>query len=96
VLARKLGLPVVSTFFGRGLMEQSPDVFFGTYLAAAGDPAIAKMIDGADALLLLASFSLTPTSRCHIGGSTRGGPSLPSTGRLALAITSILIYRSTI
>jgi indolepyruvate decarboxylase len=37
-LARKLGLPVVSTFLGRGLMEQAPDVFLGTYLGAAGDP----------------------------------------------------------
>jgi indolepyruvate decarboxylase len=53
VTARKLGLPVVSTFMGRGLMEQSPDVFLGTYLGAAGDPVIAKMIEGAGALLLL-------------------------------------------
>jgi len=53
VLARRLGLPVVSTFMGRGLMEQSPDVFLGTYLGAAGDPVIAEMIEGADALLLL-------------------------------------------
>jgi indolepyruvate decarboxylase len=53
VLARKLGFPVVSTFLGRGLMEQSPDVFLGTYLGAAGDPVIAETIEGADALLLL-------------------------------------------
>jgi hypothetical protein len=25
-------------------MEQSPDVFLGTYLGAAGDPVIAEMI----------------------------------------------------
>ena len=52
-LARKLGLPVVSTFMGRGLMEQGPDVLLGTYLGAAGDPAITEMVEEADALLLL-------------------------------------------
>src|SRR5262249_19891346 len=39
-LARKLGLPVVTTFMGRGLLEQAPDVLRGTYLGAAGDPEI--------------------------------------------------------
>jgi indolepyruvate decarboxylase len=53
VLARKLGLPVVSTFMGRGLLEQAPDVLLGTYLGAAGDPAITEMVEEADALLLL-------------------------------------------
>jgi indolepyruvate decarboxylase len=52
-LARKLGLPVVSTFMGRGLLEQAPDVLLGTYLGAAGDPAITEMVEEADALLLL-------------------------------------------
>ena len=53
VLARKLGLPVVSTFLGRGLLDRAPDVLLGTYLGAAGDPAIAAMVEEADALLLL-------------------------------------------
>ena len=52
-LARKFGLPVVSTFMGRGLLEQAPDVLLGTYLGAAGDPAITEMVEEADALLLL-------------------------------------------
>jgi indolepyruvate decarboxylase len=52
-LARKLGLPVVSTFMGRGLLEKAPDVLLGTYLGAAGDPAITEMVEEADALLLL-------------------------------------------
>jgi indolepyruvate decarboxylase len=52
-LARKLGLPVVSTFMGRGLLEQAPDILLGTYLGAAGDPAITKVVEEADALLLL-------------------------------------------
>jgi len=52
-LARKLGLPVVTTFMGRGLLEQAPDMLNGTYLGAAGDPAITRLVEDADALLLL-------------------------------------------
>ncbi len=32
-LARRLGLPVVTTFMGRGLLEDAPDILVGTYLA---------------------------------------------------------------
>ena len=52
-LARKLGLPVVTTFMGRGLLENAPDVVRGTYLGAAGDPAVTRLVEDADALLLL-------------------------------------------
>jgi len=52
-LARKLGVPVVTTFMGRGLLEDAPDVLSGTYLGAAGDPAITRLVEDADALLLL-------------------------------------------
>jgi indolepyruvate decarboxylase len=52
-LARRLGLPVVTTFMGRGLLQDAPDVLAGTYLGAAGDPAITKLVENADALLLL-------------------------------------------
>lgn len=52
-LARKLGLPVVTTFMGRGLLEDAPDVVRGTYLGAAGDPAVTALVEEADALLLL-------------------------------------------
>ncbi|MCC6776232.1 MAG: indolepyruvate/phenylpyruvate decarboxylase [Hyphomicrobiales bacterium] len=52
-LARKLGLPVVTTFMGRGLLESAPDVLLGTYLGAAGEPAITKLVEEADTLLLL-------------------------------------------
>jgi indolepyruvate decarboxylase len=52
-LARKLALPVVTTFMGRGLLEAAPDVVAGTYLGAAGDPAVTKLVEEADLLLLL-------------------------------------------
>jgi indolepyruvate decarboxylase len=47
-LARKLNLPLVTTFMGRGLLEHSPDVVAGTYLGAAGDPAITRLVEDAD------------------------------------------------
>ena len=52
-LARKLGLPVVTTFMGRGLLGNAPDVVAGTYLGAAGDPAVTRLVEDADVLLLL-------------------------------------------
>jgi indolepyruvate decarboxylase len=52
-LARRLGVPVVTTVMGRGLLEDAPDVVAGTYLGAAGDARITKLVEGADALLLL-------------------------------------------
>jgi indolepyruvate decarboxylase len=52
-LARTLGLPVVTTFMGRGLLEDAGDVLAGTYMGAAGDPAITKLVEDADAVLLL-------------------------------------------
>jgi indolepyruvate decarboxylase len=52
-LARKLGLPVVTTFMGRGLLEAASDVVAGTYLGAAGDPAVTKLVEDADLVLLL-------------------------------------------
>jgi len=52
-LARKLGIPVVNTFMGRGLLEDAPDVLSGTYLGAAGEQAITRLVEEADALLLL-------------------------------------------
>jgi indolepyruvate decarboxylase len=51
--ARRCQLPVVTTFMGRGLLAQAPDVVKGTYLGAAGHPAINDLIRDADALLLL-------------------------------------------
>jgi indolepyruvate decarboxylase len=52
-LVRKFGLPVATTFMGRGLLEDAPEVLSGTYLGAAGDPAITELVENSDALLLL-------------------------------------------
>jgi indolepyruvate decarboxylase len=52
-LARKLNIPLVTTFMGRGLLEQYDDVVAGTYLGAAGDGAITRLVEDADLLLML-------------------------------------------
>src|SRR5690242_17621837 len=52
-LARRLGLPVVTTFMGRGLLEDAGDVLAGTYLGAAGHRKITRLVENADAMLLL-------------------------------------------
>jgi indolepyruvate decarboxylase len=52
-LARRLGLPVVTTFMGRGLLSDDPDVIAGTYLGAAGQPAITQLVEESDTPLLL-------------------------------------------
>jgi indolepyruvate decarboxylase len=37
---------------GRGLLEHAPDVVAGTYLGAAGDPAITRLVEDADLVLM--------------------------------------------
>lgn len=51
-LARRLGAPVVTTFMGRGLLA-GDDVLAGTYMGAAGEPALTQCVEDADAALLL-------------------------------------------
>jgi indolepyruvate decarboxylase len=53
LLARRLGIPVVTTFMGRGLLADAPDVVAGTYLGAAGEAEITRLVEEADTLLLL-------------------------------------------
>lgn len=52
-LAARLGLPVVTTFMGRGLLAAHPELVRGTYLGAAGEPAVTALVEDADALLML-------------------------------------------
>ncbi|KPG00218.1 indole-3-pyruvate decarboxylase [Rhodopseudomonas sp. AAP120] len=51
-LARKLGLPVVTTFMGRGLLEGEDDVVAGTYMGAAGDAGLSALVEEADLVLM--------------------------------------------
>ncbi len=52
-LAARLGIPVVCTFMGRGLLSGHQDLVLGTYMGAAGQPAITQLVEGSDGLLLL-------------------------------------------
>jgi len=55
-LARRLALPVVTTFMGRGLLVGQGVPLAGTYLGLAGDPALSARVEGSDALLLLGAI----------------------------------------
>ena len=52
-LSRRLGLPVATTFMGRGLLANRDCPLIGTYLGVAGDPAISTVVENSDALLML-------------------------------------------
>ena len=52
-LARRFGLPVVTSLSGRGLLAETPAPLFGTYLGVAGTPELTALVENSDALLLL-------------------------------------------
>ncbi len=52
-LARRLGIAVVTSFMGRGLLCDSGVALRGTYLGLAGDATIAHDVETSDGLLLL-------------------------------------------
>ena len=55
-LARRLAVPVVTSFMGRGLLSGGPWPPLGTYLGVAGDPAITKLVEESDGLFLLGTI----------------------------------------
>jgi indolepyruvate decarboxylase len=52
-LAALLGLPVVTSFMGRGLLANTGTPLLGTYMGSAGAPEITALVEESDALLLL-------------------------------------------
>ena len=66
-LARKLGLPVVTSFMGRGLLADADAPLLGTYMGVAGDPALTAAVEDSDALVLLGVI----LSDTNFGVSTR-------------------------
>jgi indolepyruvate decarboxylase len=66
-LAERMGLPVVTSFMGRGLLAGAACPPVGTYLGAAGRPEITELVEQADALLLLGVIF----SDTNFGVSTR-------------------------
>jgi indolepyruvate decarboxylase len=52
-LARRLAIPLVTSFMGRGLLADTDAPLRGTYLGLAGDPELSAEVEGSDGLLLL-------------------------------------------
>jgi len=52
-LAQKLGVPVVTTFMGRGLLAEADVPLRGTYLGVAGDLQVTDLVEKSDALVML-------------------------------------------
>jgi indolepyruvate decarboxylase len=52
-LATRLGLPVVTSLSGRGLLANARAPLCGTYLGVAGTPDVTALVEESDALLLL-------------------------------------------
>ncbi len=52
-LAQRLGLPVVTSLMGRGLLVDTDAPLLGTYLGAAGAPQLTSLVEDSDCLILL-------------------------------------------
>ena len=53
LLARRLGIPVVTSFMGRGLLASQQAPLVGTYLGVAGNDDVTQRVEQSDALFLL-------------------------------------------
>ncbi|MDD5030637.1 MAG: indolepyruvate/phenylpyruvate decarboxylase [Rhodoferax sp.] len=52
-LSRRLGLPVVTSFMGRGLLAEQDAPLIGTYMGVAGLPEVTHLVESSDGLFLL-------------------------------------------
>jgi indolepyruvate decarboxylase len=52
-LTDRLGVPVTTSFLGRGLLSGTDAPLVGTYLGAAGAAEVTELVEGSDGLLLL-------------------------------------------
>ncbi len=52
-LSRRLGLPVVTSFMGRGLLAEQDAPLVGTYMGGAGLPELTRLVEDSDGLFLL-------------------------------------------
>lgn len=53
MLARRLGIPVVTSVLGRGLLANADIPLLGTYLGVAGTREVTDLVEGSDALFLV-------------------------------------------
>ncbi|MDX6748617.1 thiamine pyrophosphate-binding protein [Geminicoccaceae bacterium 1502E] len=87
-LARRLAVPVVTTFMGRGLLAGADAPLAGTYLGVAGEPALTDLVEGSDALVLLGVILCDTNFGVSAGASTCAAPCRRSTVRSPWASTS--------
>ena len=52
-LSRRLGIPVVTSFMGRGLLADHDAPLMGTYMGLAGRPEVSALVEDSDGLFLL-------------------------------------------
>ena len=52
-LSRRLGIPVVTSFMGRGLLADQDAPLVGTYMGVAGFPEVTQLVENSDGLFLL-------------------------------------------
>ena len=52
-LSRRLGIPVVTSFMGRGLLAHQNAPLAGTYMGVAGFPEVTQLVESSDGLFLL-------------------------------------------
>lgn len=52
-LSRRLGLPIVTSFMGRGLLAEHDAPLLGTYMGVAGLPEVTRLVEESDGLFLL-------------------------------------------
>jgi indolepyruvate decarboxylase len=52
-LSRRLGLPIVTSFMGRGLLAAHDAPLVGTYMGVAGLPEVTRLVEESDGLFLL-------------------------------------------
>lgn len=52
-LSRRLGVPVVTSFMGRGLLAEQDAPLMGTYMGLAGLPEVSALVEDSDGLFLL-------------------------------------------
>lgn len=55
-LSRRLGLPVVTSIMGRGLLAEHDAPLVGTYLGVAGLAQVTQLVEGSDGLFLLGAI----------------------------------------
>ncbi len=66
-LARRLAVPAVTSFMGRGLLNDADAPLLGTYLGVAGDPGLTRLVEDSDGLFLLGEI----VSDTNFGASER-------------------------